>query len=148
MPLKLMRLFFSICIIILISACSSKNVDTKKAEIPVEIQKTYDYKGRLIGEMISGVDEIIEEYIYTYYASGQLYKKTKYINFMKHGQEEIYYKNENLLREIGYKNNVYHGEFIEYYKDSSLKIIQFYINGKLEGKSTTYYNNGDRKSVV
>jgi len=118
--------------------------DTQVEEPSAELEtKFYDDKGRLIVEIISIVDGKIEKYFYTYYSTNQLHKKTRYINDIKNGQEEIYYKNGNLLCEVNYKNNLYHGESIEYYKDESLKTIQCFVDGKLDGRTVSYHNNGN-----
>lgn len=106
------------------------------------ISKFYDMTGKIINEYKYLDDNLIEEFGYEYYDSGELNYKRPIKGKNVEGLVTKYFKNGRIETQAYLTNGLLNGEFREYYENGNLKQTNYYINGKINGIEKKYFENG------
>ena len=152
MKRKLITTIYLIATIMLITACSTKEVKTEYKDKEVISDdskgKVYDANGNLLSEIIGRIDGKIDKYVYVYYKTNQLKSKTRYLDNIKHGPANTYYENGNIYQEDIYKDGKQDGLQKAYYKNGNVQYTAYMMNDKFYGFSKVYYSNTNKKSIA
>ncbi|WP_158839414.1 toxin-antitoxin system YwqK family antitoxin [Polaribacter sp. L3A8] len=88
----------------------------------------------------------IEGEVLEYYANGDLYSKSYYVDDKKNGIETTYHYNNNILSEINYVNDELSGRYKTFHSNGKPKEIGQTLNGYYTGAWRTYYSDGTLES--
>lgn len=153
MKSKLVSIFCVVSVLMLISGCSTK--EQKIEPIPEKQvasgdleRKLYDANGNLVSEVLGIIDSKVDKYLYEYYTTNQLKRKTRYLDHLKHGEAKAYYQNGNIYQDELYKNGKKDGVQRAYYENGNLQYESSMMNDKFYGFSKTYYSNAKQKSII
>lgn len=132
-----MKVFFKIIIlsvIIMLSACSKKQVVLNEADITNDI---FYYKNTV--KPFSGTCLLL------FNDSEQVKMKIQFREGKMHGLTQQFFINGNLRMHGNYKNGLLSGKWEAWYQNGKLAYSVNYCNDSLNGKYTEYYENGNLK---
>ena len=121
----------------------SKDPETKEYVIANGIFYTYKENEKIISKILYKNNKIIENELWEYYPTGELYIKATNKNNQASGKYLEYAQNGIIVVDENYLNNKPDGVKKEYYRNGNIKFVGYYKGGLPYGKSTSYWRNGN-----
>ena len=121
----------------------SQNPEDKEFNIANGVFYTYKENEKIISKILYKNNKIIENELWEYYPTGELYIKATNKNNQASGKYLEYAQNGIIVVDENYLNNKPDGVKKEYYRNGNIKFVGYYKGGLPYGKSTSYWRNGN-----